>query len=43
MHGAVLLADENKKLRAINERQTRRRVVKKKYILKKRTLTVAEA
>lgn len=43
MHGAVLLADENEKLRAMNERQKRKRAVKKKRISKKITLTVAEA
>jgi hypothetical protein len=43
MHGAVLLADENEKLRAANERQKRKRAVKKKQISKKTTLTVAEA
>ena len=43
MHSAVLLADENEKLRAANERQKRKRAVKKKQISKKMTLTVAEA
>jgi hypothetical protein len=43
MHGTVLLADKNKKLRAVNERQKRKRAVRKKQISKKTTLTVAEA
>lgn len=43
MHGAVLLADENKNLRVANERQKRKQAVKKKHILKRTTLTVAEA
>ena len=43
MHSAVLLADENEKLRAANDRQKRKRAVRKKQISKKITLTVAEA
>jgi hypothetical protein len=43
MHGAVLLADENERLRAMNERQTKKRAVRKKQISKATTLTVAEA
>ena len=42
MHSAVLLADENKKLRAANERQTKKRAVRRSYIAKGGALTVQE-
>jgi hypothetical protein len=40
MHSAVLLADENKRLRAANERQTKKRAVRRSYIAKGGVLTV---
>jgi hypothetical protein len=42
MHSAVLLADENKRLRAANERQTKKRAVRRSYIAKGGALTVQE-
>jgi hypothetical protein len=42
MHSAVLLADENKRLRAVNERQTKKRAVRRSYIAKGGALTVQE-
>ena len=42
MHSAVLLADENKRLRAANERQTKKRAVRRSYIAKGGVLTVQE-
>jgi hypothetical protein len=43
MQGAVLLATENERLRAANERQTQKRQIKRQYISKTTALTVAEA
>jgi hypothetical protein len=43
MHSAILLANENEKLRTENHRQKRRRVKKRSYILKGGVLTGAEA
>jgi hypothetical protein len=43
MHSVVLLATENKKLRAANERQKRKRQLKRRYISKESTLSGAEA
>ena len=40
MHSAVLLADENKKLRAANERQKKKRAVRRSYIATGGVLTV---
>jgi hypothetical protein len=42
MHSAVLLADENKKLRAANERQKKKRAARRSYITKGGVLTVQE-
>lgn len=42
MHSAVLLADENKKLRAANERQKKKRAVRRSYIATGGVLTVQE-
>jgi hypothetical protein len=42
MHSAVLLADENKKLRTANERQIKKRAVRRLYIAKGGALTVQE-
>jgi hypothetical protein len=42
MHSAVLLADENKRLRAANKRQTKKRAVRRSYIAKGGALTVQE-
>ena len=42
MHSAVLLADENKRLRAANERQKKKKAVRKKYIATGGVLTVQE-
>jgi hypothetical protein len=42
MHSAVLLADENKKLRAANERQKKKRAVRRLYIATGGVLTVQE-
>jgi hypothetical protein len=42
MHSAVLLADENKQLRAANERQKKKRATKRSYIAKGGVLTVQE-
>lgn len=42
MHSAVLLADENKKLRAANERQKKKRAVRRSYIATGGILTVQE-
>lgn len=43
MHAAVLCKDEVEKMRAIQERQKRKKVVRKRQISKQQTLTVAEA
>jgi uncharacterized protein YdeI (YjbR/CyaY-like superfamily) len=40
MHNAVLLTDENKQLQAANERQKKKRAVRKSYIAKGGVLTV---
>jgi hypothetical protein len=42
MHSAVLLADENKRLRTANERQIKKRAVRREYIAKGGVLTVQE-
>ncbi len=42
MHSAVLLADENKRLRVANERQIKKRAVRRSYIAKEGVLTVQE-
>lgn len=42
MHSAALLADENKKLRAANERQKKKRAVRRSYIATGGVLTVQE-
>ena len=42
MHSAVLLADENKKLQAANERQKKKRAVRRSYIAIGGVLTVQE-
>ena len=42
MHSAVLLTDENKKLRAANERQKKKRAVQRSYIATGGVLTVQE-
>ena len=42
MHSAVLLADENKKLRAVNERQKKKRAIRRSYIATGGVLTVQE-
>jgi hypothetical protein len=42
MHSAVLLADENKKLRAANERQKKKRAARRSYIATGGVLTVQE-
>ena len=42
MHSAVLLADENKKLRTANERQKKKKVVRRSYIATGGVLTVQE-
>jgi hypothetical protein len=42
MHSAVLLVDENKKLRAANERQIKKRAIRRSYIAKGGALTVQE-
>ena len=42
IYSAVLLADENKKLRAANERQKKKRAVRRSYIAKGGVLTVQE-
>jgi hypothetical protein len=42
MHSAVLLADENKKLRAVNERQKKKRAAQRSYIAKGGVLTGQE-
>ena len=43
MQGAVLLAAENERLRAANERQIKKRLLKRRYISKATSLTIAEA
>jgi hypothetical protein len=43
IQGAALLAAENEKLRAANERQTQKRQLKRKYISQVTALTAAEA
>ena len=43
MHSAVLLAAENKKLRAANERQKKKRAVRRSHIATGGVLTVQEA
>ena len=43
MHSAVLLASENDKLRAANERQKKKRKQGRSYVVKGGTLTVEEA
>lgn len=42
MHSAVLLADENKKLQAANERQKKKRAIRRSYIATGGVLTVQE-
>ena len=42
MHNAVLLASENKKLQAVNEKQKIKRQAKRSYIANGGTLTVTE-
>jgi len=42
IHSAVLLTDENKKLRAANERQKKKRAVRRSYIATGGVLTVQE-
>ncbi len=42
MYSAVLLADENKKLRAANERQKKKRAVRRSYIATGGALMVQE-
>ena len=42
MHSAALLTDENKKLRAANERQKKKRAVRRSYIATGGVLTVQE-
>jgi len=42
MHSAILFADENKKLRAANERQKKKRAVRRSYIATKGILSVQE-
>ena len=42
MHSAVLLTDEIKKLRAANERQKKKRAVRRSYIATGGVLTVQE-
>lgn len=42
MHNAVILADENKKLWAENNRQKRKKAVKRSFIAIGRVLTVAK-
>jgi len=42
MHSAVLLADENRKLRTANERQIKKKAVQRSYIAKRSVLTVQE-
>jgi hypothetical protein len=42
IYSAVLLADENKKLRAVNERQKKKRAVRRSYIATGGILTVQE-
>ena len=42
MYSAVLLADENKKLRAANERQKKKRAVRRSYITTGGVLTIQE-
>lgn len=43
MHSAVLLASENEKLRAANERQEKRREASRIQLTRGGTLTAAEA
>jgi hypothetical protein len=43
MHSAVLLADENEKLRNENQRQKRKRATRRSYLTKGGILTGAEA
>jgi hypothetical protein len=43
MHSVVLLAAENQKLRAANERQKRKRQLKRRYISKESALSGADA
>ena len=42
MHSAVLLADENKKLRTANEQQKKKRAVRRSYIARGGVLTIQE-
>ena len=42
MHGAVILADENRKLRTENERQKKKRSVRRSYIATGGVLSVQE-
>jgi hypothetical protein len=42
MHSAVILADENKKLRTENERQKKKRCVRRQYITTGGVLTIQE-
>jgi uncharacterized protein YdeI (YjbR/CyaY-like superfamily) len=42
MHNVVLLADKNKQLQAANERQKKKRAVRRSYVAKGGVLTVQE-
>ena len=42
MHNAVFLAEENKQLRTANERQKKKRAVRRSYVAKGGVLTVQE-
>ena len=42
IHSTVLLTDENKKLRTANERQKKKKVVRRSFIAKEGVLTVQE-
>ena len=42
MHNAALLAEENKQLRTANERQKKKRAVRRSYVAKGGVLTVQE-
>jgi hypothetical protein len=43
MQGAVLLIADNQRLRAANERQTKKRLIKRRHISKATSLTIAQA
>jgi hypothetical protein len=43
MNGAVLLTDENEKLRVANERQVKKRQIRRSYLSSEQTLTVDKA